>query len=256
MLSARGKTVREIAAATGVSKSAVARDLAPPETDSDSHLSQSGTNDREDGVPAVAEKPPAPVPEAVTPQPDPVTVITEPRSPEPRQCPGCAELGQLLADRSAVLQDMHGQAEALRLTAASAQAELKAVTADRDRLAARVAELTAKPSAAPIASVRPDPEPQAPDDAHREQEAPPEPKARRGARTTCGGAGTARFRFVAGGQLVSIGMPDGRKVSELWLCGGHQEELSSGELELDPAGDGGYDFDKPCQFPLRAVVTA
>ena len=53
--------------------------------------------------------------------------------------------------------------------------------------------------------------------------------------------------------------PDGRKAGELWLFGEHQEEMKErlgAEVDLDPAGDGGYDFDEPCQFPVRAEVPA
>ena len=91
-------------------------------------------------------------------------------------------------------------------------------------------------------------------------QAPPEPKARRGARTTCGSPDAGKFRFVAGGRLMRLTMPDGRQAGELWLCGEHQEEMTErfgAEVDLDPAGDDDpFAFGEPCEFPVRAEVPA
>ena len=150
-------------------------------------------------------------------------------------------------------------------------AELEAVSAQRDALAARVAELEARPSDGSGGAERavpptvPPARPEAADSARGNGRAASGPRARRGTRATCGSPDAAKFRFVAGSRLASIAMPpDGRQTGELWLCGKHQEEMTErlgAEVDLDPAGDGDGDGDPfgfrdvgRCQFPVRAGV--
>jgi hypothetical protein len=219
-------------------------------------------------VPLPAEPepgPPGPVQEQVTaakPPAGPAAVPDTQPQPCPRCAPQIAELEQELADRLKDLEKAHGQIQRLRDAHPDTvmAAELESVTADRDRLAARVLELevarlaqAAGRGPEPAPPVAADPEPEAADSAHGDEQDPAEP----GARGQCGALDAGRVVIVVDGTRQRVMSPDGGEELE-WLCTEHRALLAGRTgAQVIPAPGELLSWDAgACQWPAAVEVTA
>jgi hypothetical protein len=254
LLAARGKTVRQIAAATGVHNATAARDArAGAANRSTSSSRQQAATRREErkrqeederlavrvreeqehafmaGIPPQEQEDAAVqiVAEQVAAEPD--------SAPEPQPCPRCAHLEQELADRSAELEKAHR-----RIAALSAEVARRSGDADR--------------AAEPDPPVAAQPEPEAADPAHGDEQDPAQP----GTAGLCGSAAASKVIIVVDGTRQRVMAPGGEELE--WLCREHRALLADragAAVMLAPGGEDFLSFDTgTCQWPAEAEVSA